>query len=171
MVVITGAPGVGKSSLAKALDARIPGVLVLDGDITARKDMQSDYRLVRAWLRNWLECGVHVSDSGRTLMLAVFVRPRELEDLDEYSGLDEVIYVALSANATELAARLRERPKSEGISPEEVASLISLDREIREIAEADTRVFLVDSSGMTLDETAEVVERALVERLGSTVAD
>jgi hypothetical protein len=104
-------------------------------------------------------------------MLAVFVRPRELEDLDEYSRLDEVIYVALSANATELAARLRERPKSEGISPEEVTSLISLDLEIREIAAADARVFLVDSSGMTLDETAGVVERALVERLGSTVAD
>jgi broad-specificity NMP kinase len=166
MAVITGAPGVGKSSVVAELAGGLTRGLALDGDFTGRPEYASDMALLRSWLGDWLRRGARESEDGGFLVLAVFVRPRELEELPEHALLDDIVYVALVCGEDELADRLRNRPKSLGVTDDEIASLVALNSEVRRIAEADERVSLVDTTGRTVSDVVREVEAVLSERLG-----
>ncbi len=166
LVVITGAPGVGKSAVAECLVGRLDDGVVIDGDLTGRPEYSNDMSLLRTWLREWLRVAGAIADGGRYLALALFVRPREIDEHPEGTYFDDIVFLALVCDADQHASRLRDRPKSAGISDEGVASLIALDREMRAVAASDARVTLVDTSGRTARDVADEVVRS-VARSGS----
>lgn len=83
LCIITGAPGVGKSEVARGLIGRTDRAVVLDVDLWGQKEYRSDPELMTRWLREWLRFGVAVAQSNQLLILPGFVRPRELEPLPE----------------------------------------------------------------------------------------
>ena len=148
MVVITGAPGVGKSVLGIRLAERLRNGVVLEPPASAVTERDS--LTIMTMFKDWLVLGAQVAQGGRYLVLPSFARPDELDLLPERDWVGEIHWLALVCDADVLAGRLQSRRKSRTIDDEELRGLIGINNEIRAIANTEPHVTMLDTSTMTL---------------------
>ena len=153
MVVITGAPGVGKSVLGIRLQARLRSGLVLEPPMGAVT--QRDSLTTMAVFKDLLVLGAQVAQSGRYLVLPTFARPTEFEMLPERPWLSRIHWIALVCDPSELEHRLRHRRKSRAIDQVELDGLMGINQEVRSIGRSDPSVSLLDTTASSVDDVVE----------------
>jgi hypothetical protein len=105
LFIITGASGVGKSSMVPVLRRLLPDWEVFETDILW--DSGGDWQFVR---QNWLRIAHSVAQSGRPTILCGTLLPGDVDRCDHRELFSQVHYACLHCEADELARRLRSRP-------------------------------------------------------------
>jgi gluconate kinase/DNA-directed RNA polymerase subunit RPC12/RpoP len=153
LYVITGSPGTGKSTVGRALAARLPlHLVVLDTDLTARPEHGSSYEAWFGFIDTWLRTAVGVAQGGHTLILVGYSMPHQWEHRHQAFRhfLGPITFVALVCSDDELDRRLRQRT---WIGSHERESLIELKRQFR--ARAD--MTLIETENQPPDDIADQV--------------
>lgn len=156
---LTGPSGVGKSTVAALVGRRLAGVVT-----TLEQDVLWHPRLVdipdgTAWFRaTWLRLAAMLSQHGPPVLLCGTVVPAELEGQPERCLFRGIHYLALTAPADVLAARLRARPAWRGWDEARITEMLGFAAELeRDAARLHPPVGLLDTSGRGAPELAAEV--------------
>jgi adenylate kinase family enzyme len=156
-IILNAAPGVGKSTLLKKLEQKLPqGFAIIDGDDVGRT---IPIRLSIEWLNlmqdNIVSCAENYKKFGMEFLIISFVFPSK-ERLDRLlsllgeAGIDTLSIISLVCQELELKARIQGRNTSKMISVEQA---LELNNQIKEM---HTK-FLIDTTKLKADEVANDV--------------
>lgn len=112
LLIVSGASGTGKSTLALALLGTLPQVVILDSDILWRPEFNTPEDNYRAFFETWLRMAKNIAQSGRPVLLfgAGMGVPTNIEPCVERRYFSTVAYLALVCDDAVLTERLRARP-------------------------------------------------------------
>lgn len=170
-IVVMGVSGVGKTTVARALAARLGGVFVEADDLhapEARKRMAAGEPLTDEERMPWLRrVGDRVTEvvagGGLPVVACSALRRRYREALVETAG--GIAFVQLSADADRVADRLAERT-GHFMPP----SLLDTQLATLEPLESDERGAVVSAAG-SVDEVVAAAEAAALQILGGRGPD
>jgi broad-specificity NMP kinase len=165
MVSITGCPGVGKSVVGFELARSFERGVVMEMDVTGRKEYASSPELILEWFGEWVRIAVSVAQRRRFLVLTGFSRPHELESRPDRGWLSEIVHIALVCDREELRRRLAGRWDSRLWPEAEVEGLCGINEEVRLLAERDPSVSLVDTTSLSRAEVVDVVSATIQARV------
>lgn len=149
LYVITGSPGAGKSSVGRALAARLPlHLVVLDTDLTARPEHDSSVEAWLGFIDTWLRTAVGVAQGGHCPVLVGYSTPEQWEHQPLRHFLGPITHIALVCSSQELDRRLRHRA---WIGSRERQSLVGLNRQFR----ARRDLTLIDTDDQPPDAIAD----------------
>lgn len=162
LFVITGASGAGKTAVAMALVGHLPDFVLLEGDIFWRSEFNRPHNDYLDFRNVCLRAAKTINQSGRPTIIAGSTTPGQYEACPEFCFFDGVHYLALVCEDNMLAERLRRRPSwRQSDSAEFIEKMQGFNRWFKENSQLVT---LLDTSHMTLADTAAAVKRWLYER-------
>lgn len=159
VVVVTGPPGAGKTSVAEALVARLDNGVLVDGDAFFRS-------IQNGWIPPWQP---EADQQNQTVIQAIGAAAAQFAAGGYRVVVDGVIgpwflkvfldqldvpvgYVVLRPSAEEAMKRAVARDKSELVDPEPISHMYDSFSGL-----GDYERFVVDSTGLDVEETAETV--------------
>jgi hypothetical protein len=110
LLLVTGASGTGKSTLALRLAGHFTDAVVLDSDILWMPEMDTPEDNWRRFGSLWLRLVANIGQSGRPVMLFGSVDPNQYETLPERPYIARIHTLVLVCEDEELVRRLRCRP-------------------------------------------------------------
>ena len=178
LFILTGASGVGKSTVCLKLAARMKDVVVMDSDILhAEPDPpetnHDEYR------ETWLRVCKYIAQAGKPVVLCGVAEPTKFEQCIERRFFSELHYLVLICNEQVHASRLQNRPMWSGSSRDKfIKEQVKFNRWLLDNASiTKPPMTLLDTSELTIDETTEEVARWIQSRMkrprrntGGTVA-
>jgi adenylate kinase family enzyme len=161
LFILTGASGVGKSTVCLELAARMKDAVVMESDILRREEFNRPETNYREYRETWLRVCKNISQAGKPVVLCGVGVPTEFEQCIERRYFSELHYLALICDDQILASRLRNRPAWRGPSNDErVKEQVMFNRWLINNAQnTEPQMTLLDSSEITVNETVEKVER------------
>jgi hypothetical protein len=105
LFIVTGASGVGKTTVAEVLRRLMPEWEVFETDILW--DSGGDWQFVRS---NWLRIAHSIAQSGRGTILCGTLLPEDVDRCDAREFFSHVYYMNLHCSDERRAERLRARP-------------------------------------------------------------
>lgn len=156
LLLVTGASGTGKSTIALRLASGFPEAVVLDQDTLWMPEMDTPGDNWLRFRRLWLRMAVNIAQSGRPLLLFGSCDPDQYEHLPERRYASAIHTLALVCDDDELRRRLQARPawrasRSEGF----IAAMLEFNRALRSLAERQPeRVGLLNTTHETEAESA-----------------
>jgi adenylate kinase family enzyme len=157
LFILTGASGVGKSTVCLGLAARMNDVVVMESDILWRAEFNQPETDYRDYRETWLRVCKNISQAGKPIVLCGVGLPNQFEQCIERRYFSELHYLALICDDQILPSRLtwRGSPTDEFIK-EQVAFNRWL---INNAQNTEPTMTLLDTSELTVDETVQRVER------------
>lgn len=146
---LTGPSGAGKSTVAALVARRLAGVATtVEQDVLWHPDLAAMPNGT-VWFRaTWLRLAAMLAQHGPPVLVCGTVVPAELEALPERALFSTIHYLALTAPADVLAARLRARPAWRGWDEDRIAETVAFAAELTEGAAAmRPPVALLDATG------------------------
>jgi predicted kinase len=168
LFVLTGASGVGKTTVCLGLPAVLPECVALESDILWRKEYDDPAAIYREYRDIWLRIAKNVGQSGRPVVLAGTALPDQLESCPERRYFAAIYYLALVCDDDVLARRLRARPgwRAAG-SADFVERMIQFSRWLTDNASRTTPpMALLDTTGSSVEDTVDQVAAWVRLRLG-----
>ena len=167
LFIVTGASGVGKSTVCLGLVARMKDVVVLDSDILWRAEFNQPETNYRDYRETWLRICKNISQGGRPVVLCGVGEPTQFEECVERRYFSKLHYLALTCDDQSLTSRLRRLPPWRGPLREELINdQIRFNHWLVDNAQnTEPPMSLLDTSEITLDEIVEKVERWILARL------
>lgn len=113
LFIVSGASGVGKSTVCHYLLGKMTEVVLLDSDILWRPEFKNPEPPAPNFFETWLRMAKSIGQSGRPVVLfgsGVGV-PDNIEPRIERRYFADVHYLALVCSDEALASRLRDRPE------------------------------------------------------------
>src|SRR5947208_8551387 len=110
LFILTGASGVGKSTVCLALAAKMKDVVVMESDILWRAEFNQPETDYREYRETWLRVCKNISQAGKPVVLCGVGEPTQFEQCLERRYFSELHYLALICDDQILASRLRNRP-------------------------------------------------------------
>lgn len=107
LFIVTGASGVGKTTVVAELRRLLPDWEVFETDILHGVDWQQ----VKC---NWLRIAHAIAQNGRLTMLCGTLLPEEVDQCDHRPCFSQIYYLNLHCDDETRAARLRARPAWRG---------------------------------------------------------
>ncbi len=165
LLVITGASGTGKTTVALRLPAALNDCVCMESDILWQdlfNKPEEDYKTYR---NLWLRVAKNINQSDRPVALIGSSTPGQFEKCAESRYFSKICYLALVCDEAELVKRLKARPSWRNSGSEEVLkNMINFNRWLIENA-AKTRpaMSLLDTSNLTVDDTV-AASKAWIER-------
>jgi gluconate kinase len=161
LFILTGASGVGKSTVCLELAAKMKDVVVLESDILWRAEYDQPETQYREYRETWLRVCKNISQAGKPVVLCGVGLPAQFEQCVERRYFSELHYLALICDDQIFASRLRNRPTRHGPRKDEyVEGQVAFNRWLRNNAQStEPPMTLLDTSGITVDETVEKVEQ------------
>ncbi len=149
LFIVTGASGVGKTTVAKRLRETLPDCDIFDTD----EMHAADWDQARS---NWLKVAFQVAQCGRHTVLCGTMMPRDVEKCDHYRFFREVYYLNLHCDDAAREKRLRSRPQWRGCTEEFIEEHKQFARWLLDNAavEYDPPMQIVDNTSIQPEETA-----------------
>jgi adenylate kinase family enzyme len=163
LFVITGASGVGKSTLCLAVSDRTNDVVVMESDILWRSEFNQPATDYRDYRETWLRVCKNISQAGKPVALFGAAVPAQFEQCIERRYFSTIHYLALVCTDEALESRLRSRPQWRASSDDEYINRhIAFNRWLKQnAASTEPPMILLDTSEITVDESVERVEEWL----------
>jgi len=160
LFILTGASGVGKSTVCLKLAARMKDVVVMESDILHAEFDQSETNY-REYRETWLRVCKYISQAGKPVVLCGVGEPAQFEQCIERRYFSELHYLALICDDQIHASRLQHRPTLHGSFKDDfIKEQINFNRWLLDNARiTEPPMTLLDTSELTVDETMEKVER------------
>ena len=156
LFVITGASGVGKSTITLALMGQLPSFVLLEGDIFWRDEFnrpENDYLDFR---NVCLRAAKTINQSGRPTIITGSATPGQYETCPEFCYFDGVHYLALVCEDAELKRRLRQRPSwRQSGSAEFIEGMLAFNNWFQERGDLVT---LLDTTQISVAQTAAEIK-------------
>jgi len=161
LFILSGASGVGKSTVCLALAARMKDVVVMESDILWRAEFDQPETNYREYRETWLRVCKNISQAGRPVVLCGIGEPTQFEQCLERRYFSRLHYLALICDDQILASRLRNRPRwRRSFKDEYIEKQVVFNRWLLNNAQnTEPPMTLLDTSEITVDETAEEVAR------------
>jgi hypothetical protein len=158
LFVVTGASGVGKTTVTPLLCRLLPACAVFEGDLIAQVAALG----WDTWRDTWLRIAHGLAQGGRPTVLCTSLLPSQLESLPARKLLGPIHFCNLDCPDDVLAARLRARPSWRHSGTEEV--ILDHQRFAAWLREHIDPTW--DTSTLTPGETAERIAAWVRPRLG-----
>jgi len=161
LFILTGASGVGKSTVCLELAAKMKDVVVMESDILWRAEFNQPETNYREYRETWLRVCKNISQAGKPVVLCGVGVPTQFEQCIERRYFSELHYLALICDDQILASRLRNLPTLRGsLKDEYIKEQVVFNRWLLNNAQnTEPPMTLLDTSEITVDETVEKVER------------
>ena len=165
LFILTGASGVGKSTVCLRLAARMKDVVVMESDILWREEFNQPETNYREYRETWLRVCKNISQAGKPVVLCGVAVPAQFEQCLERRYFSELHYLALICEDQILASRLSNRRTWRGAVKDEsidkcIKEQVVFNRWLRNNARnTEPPMTLLDTSEITLDEILEKVEQ------------
>jgi len=163
LFVISGASGIGKTSLCNVLFQNETDYIVLDADILWNKkvyDTPGDG--YQAFRKMCMRLCAGISQIGKPVVLCGCATPEQFEPLQERELFTKIHYLAVVSDDAVLEDRLRNGRK---ISDEgHITTHIKFNNRLRENGAAHD-IFLLDNSNLTVSEGAEIADEWILTNL------
>ncbi len=170
LLIVSGASGVGKSTVCRALVGKMTQVVLLDSDILWRAEFNRPEKNYRDYFELWLRVCKNIAQSGRPVVLfgAGAGVPENIEPCLERRYFSGVCYLALTCSPEVQAARLRQRPSwRNSADPEYIDRHIQFNRWFVENAQKVTPpIDLLDTTVSTVEETCDRLAQWIRARSG-----
>jgi predicted ABC-type ATPase len=152
LFIVTGASGVGKTSVVEELQRLMPGWHVFETDILW--DSGRDWHFVR---QNWLRIAHRIAQTGRPTILSGTHLPENIDPCDHRDFFSTVHYLILHCADEALAARLRSRPAWHNQTEEFIAEHRRFNRWLVENAAAafDPPAAVLDTTRLAIPLVAQ----------------
>ena len=169
LLVVTGASGTGKSTIAERLARTAGDVVVFDADVIWRPEYDAPADGYAAFRDLALRTARHVGEPGRPVVLMAGGTPAEFEASPQRRYFSMVHYLALVCDESVLTERLKARPAWRMSSaPQVLERERSFNRWLRENGPTtDPPMTLIDTSHMGERDATRVLRawiEAVVER-------
>lgn len=167
LFILTGASGVGKSSVCLELAKIMTEAVVMEGDILWRNEFNQPDNDYRDYRDMWLRVCKNISQNGKPVILCGSSIPSQYENCLERRYFSNIHYMALVCDDSLLVDRLRKRPTWRSSSSEEfLEDHIRFNRWFKNNAEkTEPTMTLLDTTNDTTEVTAEKVRRWIMERI------
>lgn len=109
LFIITGASGVGKTTVIQELRGQLPDMDIFDLD-SIHTFVGSDWSNVR---NIWLRIARNIAESGRVSIICGTMMPSDVEECEDYHFFKSINYLNLHCNDETRESRLRARNWSE----------------------------------------------------------
>ena len=157
LFILTGASGVGKSTVCLELAARMKDVVVMESDILWRAEFNQPETDYREYRETWLRVCKNISQAGKPVVLCGVGLPSQFEQCIERRYFSELHYLALICDDQILPSRLTWRGS---LKDEYIKEQVAFNRWLVNNAQnTEPPMTLLDTSEITVDETVEKVER------------
>lgn len=170
LLLISGASGVGKSTICQTLLGRMEEVVLLDSDILWRPEFDTPADNYRAFFEIWLRMAKNIGQAGRPVALfgAGMGVPANLEQCIERRYLGALHFLALTCEDDALARRLRQRPAwRQSHTDEYIASHVQFNRWFKSQAQdPSSPVEIIDTTNHSPQESARLVAAWIKRKLG-----
>lgn len=135
LIVVTGAPGSGKSALAPLVARALPDVAIFDIDVLVEPvnamlgvDIRRHRAVWPAYRELWMTVLGAAGAAHRPVVFFANALPAEVEDAARRAGIDEIDWLVLDAGDRTRATRLRSRGEPEAVIEEARSDAAELRR-------------------------------------------
>ena len=164
LFVLTGASGVGKTTLCLALAADVKDFVVMESDILWRDEFNQPATDYRNYRETWLRVCKNISQAGKPVVLCGAGVPAQFEQCIERRYFSSVHYLALICEDEILSSRLRNRPAwRDSFKDEYIQEHIAFNRWLKNNAQkTEPPMSLLDFSTVTVSEGVAGVKQWLL---------
>lgn len=161
LFILTGASGVGKSTVCLRLAAQMKDVVIMESDILWRVEFNQPETNYREYRETWLRVCKNISQAGKPVVLCGVGEPSQFEQCIERRYFSELHYLALVCDDQIFASRLRNRPTRGGpLKDEDIKEQVVFNRWLVNNAQnTEPPMTLLDTSEISVAQTVEKVER------------
>ena len=155
LLIVTGASGTGKTTVALELASRMRDCVCLESDILWRDEYaraDNDYTDYR---NTWLRVAKNIGQAGRPVVLFGSATPGQFEPCIESRYFSSISYLAFVCAENEIVRRLQARPgwRKSG-SDEVVQRMVGFNKWLMEHAQTtNPPMELCDTTNITLEES------------------
>ena len=167
LFILTGASGVGKTTVCLALAAKLKEFVVMESDILWRDEFNQPATDYRNYRETWLRVCKNISQAGKPVVLCGAGVPAQFEQCIERRYFSNLHYLALVCDDETLTSRLRNRPAWRGsFKNEYIEEHIKFNRWLIDNAQ-DTQppMTVLNTSEITVGESVATVERWILSHL------
>jgi len=164
LFVLTGASGVGKTTLCLALAADVKDLVIMESDILWRDEFNQPATDYRNYRETWLRVCKNISQAGKPVVLCGAGVPAQFEQCIERRYFSSVHYLALICEDEILTSRLRNRPAwRDSFKDEYIQEHIAFNRWLKNNAQkTEPPMSLLDVSAVTVTESVAGVKQWLL---------
>lgn len=119
LFIITGASGVGKTSVCRELANTSTQTIAIESDILWRNEFNCPDNDYREYREMWLRLCKNISQAGKPVVLCGSAVPSQFEDCNERRYFSQLYYLALTCNDDLLKERLKKRPSLRNCNSDE----------------------------------------------------
>jgi adenylate kinase family enzyme len=157
LFIITGASGVGKTSISAQLFLKEKNYIVLERDILWNNAFINPDNDNNEYSELWLRMCKNISQIGKSVVLCGCSTPQEFDNCLERRYFSEIYYLTVVCDNDILLMRLTEYRNVK--SQEWIDSSISFNEWLKDNAQKTTpKMHIFDNSHISIEESAKVVD-------------
>lgn len=158
LYIVTGASGVGKTTLCEELFRRETEYIVMESDLLWEERYNTPENNYAPYRSLWMRVCANISQIGKPVVLCGCALPEQFEFRPERELFSEIRYLAVVCKEECLLKRMRE---GRGIQEESwIESSLAFNRWLQEHAEeTNPPINLLDTTCLTPKEAAERAEK------------
>ena len=163
LFMITGASGVGKSTVCEILFRNETKYIVMDGDLLWNGVYDTPDDDYYEWRKLWLNVCASISQIGMPVVLCGCTTPEQNELLEEKNLFTKIYYIAITCGDNKLKTRLNGR----GINDENyIKSSIDFTHWlIKQENHPDYPIKNIDTTSLSPEQAAAEVDKWIYERI------
>ncbi len=169
LLIVTGASGTGKTTVAMQLASKMHDVVCMESDILWRDEFASADNDYKSYRNLWLRVAKNISQAGRPVVLFGSATPGQFEECAESRYFKSIHYLAFVCNEEELVNRLRSRPGWRKSGSDEVLSrMIQFNKWLTDnAATTNLGMTLLDTTRMSLASSVVATQNWIRECLSN----
>ncbi|MDF2944650.1 MAG: nucleoside kinase [Herbinix sp.] len=164
LFVITGASGVGKSTVSEILFKNEKEYIIMESDLLWNNIYNTPQNNYREYRELWLKVCCNISQIGLPVVLCGCVTPEQFELCDARKFFKDIHYIAVVSDNTVLIERMKNK---RNIDDENwINSSCEFNDWLKENANKVTpNITLVDSTTLAPSEIAKIIDSHIIEIL------